>query len=50
VYCSGFSGVTRNGVALTSGTDFTYDATKKLLTVSFTGATTIEIAGTASVF
>jgi alpha-D-xyloside xylohydrolase len=50
VYCSGSSGVTRNGVTLTSGTDFTYDAAKKLLTVSYSGATTIAIAGTGSIF
>jgi len=50
VYCSGSSGVTRNGVTLTSGTDFTYDAAKKLLTVSYSGATTLEIAGTGSIF
>jgi len=50
VYCSGASGVTRNGVTLTSGTDFTYDAAKKLLTVSYSGTTTIAIAGTGSIF
>jgi alpha-glucosidase (family GH31 glycosyl hydrolase) len=50
VYCSGSSGVMRNGVTLTSGTDFTYDAAKKLLTVSYSGATTLEIAGTGSIF
>ena len=50
VYCNGSSSVVRNGVTLTSGTDFTYDATKKLLTVSFSGATTLEVSGTASIF
>jgi len=50
VYCNGNSGVVRNGVTLTSGTDFTYDAAKKLLTVSYSGATTLAIAGTASIF
>ena len=50
VHCNGSSGVVRNGVALTSGTDFTYDAAKKLLTVSYSGATTLEIAGAASIF
>jgi alpha-D-xyloside xylohydrolase len=49
IYCNGCSGVTRNGVALTSA-DFTYDAAKKLLTVSYSGATTLEISGTASIF
>jgi hypothetical protein len=49
-YCNGNSGVVRNGVALTAGTDFTYDAAKKLLTVSYSGATTLAIAGTASIF
>jgi len=50
VYCNGYSSVTRNGVGLTSGSDFTYDSTKKLLTVSYSGATNLQIAGTASVF
>jgi alpha-glucosidase (family GH31 glycosyl hydrolase) len=49
IYCSGNSGVVRNGVALTSA-DFTYDAAKKLLTVSYSGATTLQINGTASIF
>jgi len=49
IYCNGCAGVTRNGVALTS-TDFTYDSAKKLLTVSYSGATTLEISGTASIF
>jgi len=50
VYCNGNSSVVRNGVTLTSGTDFTYDASKKLLTVSYSGATKLEINGTASIF
>jgi hypothetical protein len=37
-------------VTLTSGTDFTYDAAKKLLTVSYSGATTLGIGGTGSIF
>jgi alpha-glucosidase (family GH31 glycosyl hydrolase) len=49
IYCNGCSGVVRNGVALTSA-DFTYDAAKKLLTVAYSGATTLEISGTASIF
>src|SRR5262249_42234297 len=40
----------RNGVALTPGTDFTYDTTRKLLTVPFSGATTLVVHGTGSVF
>jgi hypothetical protein len=50
VYCNGYSSVTRNGVALTVGSDFSYDSTKKLLTVSFSGATNLQIGGTASLF
>lgn len=50
VYCNGYSSVTRNGVTLTPGTDFTYDSAKKLLTVSYSGATTLKINGTASIF
>jgi hypothetical protein len=49
VYCNGCTGVVRNGVALAS-TDFTYDSAKKLLTVSYSGATTLEISGTAGIF
>jgi alpha-glucosidase (family GH31 glycosyl hydrolase) len=50
VYCNGSSSVVRNGVTLSSGSDFTYDASKKLLTVSYSGATTLQINGTASIF
>lgn len=50
VYCNGYSSVTRNGVALTVGSDFSYDSTKKVLTVSFSGATNLQIGGTASLF
>jgi alpha-D-xyloside xylohydrolase len=50
VYCNGYSSVVRNGVTLAVGTDFTYDSTKKLLTVSYTSATTLQINGTASIF
>jgi hypothetical protein len=49
-YCNGNSGVVRNGVTLSSGSDFTYDTAKKLLTVSYSGATTPQISGTASIF
>ena len=50
IYCNSYSSVTRNNVKLTSGSDFTYDSAKKLLTVSYTGATTLQIAGTAGIF
>jgi alpha-glucosidase (family GH31 glycosyl hydrolase) len=50
VYCNGNSSVVRNGLTLSSGSDFTYDASKKLLTVSYSGATTLQINGTASIF
>jgi alpha-glucosidase (family GH31 glycosyl hydrolase) len=50
VYCNNYSSLTRNGVALNAQTDFTYDSTKKLLTVSFSGATNLQINGTASLF
>jgi phage baseplate assembly protein gpV len=42
--------VTKNGVALTSGSGFTYDTAKKVLTVSYSGTTTLQIAGTAGIF
>jgi alpha-D-xyloside xylohydrolase len=50
IYCNNYSSVTRNGVTLTSGSDFTYDSAKKLLTVSYSGATALQIAGTAGIF
>ena len=50
IYCSGYSSVVRNGVTLTVGGDFAYDSAKKLLTVSYSGATTLQISGTGSVF
>ena len=50
IYCNNFTSVTRNDVKLTSGSDFTYDTAKKLLSVSYSGATTLQIAGTASIF
>jgi alpha-glucosidase (family GH31 glycosyl hydrolase) len=50
VHCDGVTSVTRNGAALTAGTDFTFDAGKKLLTVAYSGATTLVIEGTGSLF
>ena len=50
IYCNGISSVARNGVTLSSAGDFTYDAAKKLLTVSYSGATNLQISGTASIF
>ena len=50
ICCNGSSSVVRSGVAMSSGSDFTYDTAKKLLTVSCSGATTLQISGTASIF
>jgi hypothetical protein len=50
IYCNDSSSVVRNGTALSSGSDYTYDAGKKLLTVSHSGATILQISGTASIF
>ena len=50
IYCNGSSSVVRNGTTLSSGSDYTYDAAKKLLTVSYSGATTLQISGTGSIF
>ena len=50
VYCRGYTTVTRNGAALSEGIDFTYDLGRMLLTIPFTGTTTVEITGVTSIF
>jgi alpha-glucosidase (family GH31 glycosyl hydrolase) len=50
IYCQGQTSVTRNGTRLTLGRDFSFDATRKLLTVPYSGATTLTIEGSGSVF
>jgi len=49
VYLLGFTSVTRNGVKL-SAADYSYSSASHLLSVAFTGATTLEIDGAASIF
>jgi hypothetical protein len=50
VYVGSFASVIRNGTTLTSGSDYTYSASTHLLTVPFTGATTLELTNATSVF
>jgi alpha-D-xyloside xylohydrolase len=50
IYCDAPTTVVRNGVTLTPGTDYTYDGARRLLTVPYTGATTLTVNGTGSVF
>ena len=50
IYLNGYAQVTRNGEILLEGTGFTYDDASKLMKVNFSGAATIEIGGTASLF
>lgn len=57
VYCRGYADVTSNGVALSEGVDFTYDLgsglghpVEMLLTIPFSGTTTVEITGVTSIF
>ncbi len=46
----GFTGVTRNGVPLSAGTDYVYDSAARLLTVPFTGATTVVVQAASGPF
>src|SRR5215471_14917209 len=50
VYCRNIQGVTRNGVTLREGVDFSYDAQRHKLTASFTGKATLTIRGASGLF
>ena len=50
VHCQSPTSVSRNGTTLRVGRDYQYDNKTRLLTVSFTGATTLELVGAQSVF
>jgi alpha-glucosidase (family GH31 glycosyl hydrolase) len=50
IYCEAPTSVTRNGVTLSAGTDYSYDPTRKRLSVGYAGATTLVVNGTGSVF
>jgi len=50
IYCRQYSAVTNNGSPLTEGVDFTYNAQQNLITIPYTGATTVEITGATSIF
>lgn len=50
VYTQQYGTITRNSVVLTEGVDFTYNAGKKMLTIPFSGTTTIEITDGQSLF
>ena len=50
IYVDGVGSVTRNGVPLAPGSDYTYSSTSKLLTVPYTGATSLVVQGTSSLF
>jgi len=50
IYCRKFDTVKMNGTVLSEGTGFTYDSSRKLLTIPFSGAATVEISGFKSVF
>jgi alpha-D-xyloside xylohydrolase len=49
VYLAGLSRVVRNGVPLAAN-EYTYSAAARLLSVTFAGATTLEIEGAVSLF
>ncbi len=50
IYCRAYTNVTKNGIPLVEGVDFTYDSGKMLLTIPFSGVTTVEITGVTSIF
>jgi len=50
IYCREYTDVTRNSTPLTEGVDFTYDPGKNLMTIPFSGATTVAITGVKSIF
>ena len=50
IYLNGYVQVILNGEILSEGSGFTYDDASKLMKVNFSGAATIEIEGTASLF
>ncbi len=50
VYCRNLTGVTRNGVTLREGVDYSYNARGQKLNVSFTGATTLALKGARGLF
>jgi alpha-D-xyloside xylohydrolase len=50
VYCKSPKTVTRNGTTLREGSDYKYDSETRVLTVSYNGATNLEIKGAQSVF
>ena len=50
VHCQGAKSVSRNGTVLRSGSDYQYHSRTRVLTVPFSGATTLEVKGAQSVF
>jgi len=50
VYCRGVRGVTRNGIPLQANSGFKYDLAAHKLTVPFSGATDLTLAGAVSLF
>jgi len=50
IYCRAYTNVTKNGIPLVEGVDFTYDPVKNLMTIPFSGPTTVEITGVQSIF
>lgn len=50
LYCHGVQQVQRNGKPLKEGADYRYDAQKKKLTISFSGASTFFVPGASGPF
>jgi len=50
IYCKRAKEVTRNGIKLREGRDYTYDANAERLTVPFKGASKVTLKGAASLF
>lgn len=50
IYCREYTAVTMNSTPLTLGVDFTYEPGENLMTIPFSGATTVAITGVQSIF
>jgi len=50
ISCRAYTAVTKNSTPLTEGVDFTYDPAKNLMTIPFSGPTTVAITGVQSIF
>ncbi len=50
VYCKKFDTITKNGKRLEKNSGFKWDSEKRLLTIPYTGKTSVSVTGTVSLF